>query len=117
MIDLGPLAMPLTLFWLIGAMNALNLLDGMDGMATVVGIILSLAICALAVITHHAAVAIAALIFAGSLLGFLPFNLAPAKIYLGDAGSMLIGLIVGGLRSALRSKGLERCSWPRPWRY
>ena len=42
--DLGPLAIPLTLFWLIGAMNSLNLLDGMDGMATVLGIILSLAI-------------------------------------------------------------------------
>jgi UDP-GlcNAc:undecaprenyl-phosphate GlcNAc-1-phosphate transferase len=105
--DLGPLAIPLTLFWLIGAMNSLNLLDGMDGMATVLGIILSLAICALAVITQHAAVAIAALIFAGSLLGFLPFNLAPAKIYLGDAGSMLIGLIVGGLsiRASLKGPG------------
>ena len=49
-IDLGPLAIPLTLFWLLGAMNSLNLLDGMDGMATVLGIILSLAICALALI-------------------------------------------------------------------
>jgi UDP-GlcNAc:undecaprenyl-phosphate GlcNAc-1-phosphate transferase len=106
-IDLGPLAIPLTLFWLLGAMNSLNLLDGMDGMATVLGIILSLAICALAAISHHAGVAIAALIFAGGLLGFLPFNLAPAKIYLGDAGSMLIGLVVGGLsiRASLKGPG------------
>jgi UDP-GlcNAc:undecaprenyl-phosphate/decaprenyl-phosphate GlcNAc-1-phosphate transferase len=106
-LDLGLLAIPMTLFWLVGAMNSLNLLDGMDGLATVLGIILSLAICALAVISHHAGVAIAALIFAGSLLGFLPFNLAPARIYLGDAGSMLIGLIVGGLaiRASLRTSG------------
>ena len=106
-IDLGPLAIPLTLFWLLGAMNSLNLLDGMDGMATVLGIILSLSICVLAVISHHAGVALAALIFAGGLLGFLPFNLAPAKIYLGDAGSMLIGLIVGGLaiRASLKGPG------------
>jgi UDP-GlcNAc:undecaprenyl-phosphate GlcNAc-1-phosphate transferase len=103
--DLGPLAIPLTLFWLVGAMNALNLLDGMDGLASVIGIIVSLAICALALISHHAGVALAALVFAGALLGFLPFNLAPAKIYLGDAGSMLIGLMVGGLSIRASIKG------------
>lgn len=106
-INLGPLAVPVSLFWLVGAMNSLNLLDGMDGLATVLGIILSLTITALALITGHAAIAIAALIFTGSLLGFLPFNLAPAKIYLGDAGSMLIGLMVGGLsvRASLKGPG------------
>jgi UDP-GlcNAc:undecaprenyl-phosphate GlcNAc-1-phosphate transferase len=53
------------------------------------------------------AVAVAALIFAGSLMGFLPFNLAPARIYLGDAGSMLIGLVIGGLsiRASLKGPG------------
>jgi UDP-GlcNAc:undecaprenyl-phosphate GlcNAc-1-phosphate transferase len=106
-IDLGPLAVPVSLFWLVGSMNALNLLDGMDGLATALGLILSLAICALAAISHHGGVALAALIFAGSLLGFLPFNLAPARIYLGDAGSMLIGLMVGGLaiRASLKGAG------------
>jgi UDP-GlcNAc:undecaprenyl-phosphate GlcNAc-1-phosphate transferase len=76
-------------------------------LATVLGIILSVSICALAAMTHHAAVAVAALVFAGSLLGFLPFNLAPAKVYLGDAGSMLIGLVVGGLsiRASLKGPG------------
>lgn len=105
--DLGPLAVPVTLFWLVGAMNSLNLLDGMDGLATVLGIILSLAISALALMSGHAGVAIAALVFAASLLGFLPFNLAPAKIYLGDAGSMLIGLLIGGLsiRASLKGPG------------
>ncbi len=102
---LGPLAIPVTIFWLVGAMNALNLLDGMDGLATVLGIIVSLAICALALLSHHAGVALAALVFAGALLGFLPFNLTPAKIYLGDAGSMLIGLMVGGLSIRASIKG------------
>jgi UDP-GlcNAc:undecaprenyl-phosphate GlcNAc-1-phosphate transferase len=104
-IDLGLLAFPLTLLWLIGATNALNLLDGMDGMATVIGLVLSLAICALAAMTGHAAVAVAALVFAGALAGFLPFNLSPAKIYLGDAGSMLIGLVVGCLSIRASVKG------------
>jgi UDP-GlcNAc:undecaprenyl-phosphate GlcNAc-1-phosphate transferase len=104
-LDLGLLAYPISMLWLVGAINALNLLDGMDGMATVIGIILSLAICALALMTGHTAVAVAALIFAGALLGFLPFNLSPAKIYLGDAGSMLIGVVVGCLSIRASVKG------------
>jgi len=104
-IDLGLLAVPVTVLWLTGAINALNLLDGMDGMATVIGLILSLAICALSLLTGHAAVAIVALVFAGALLGFLPFNLSPAKIYLGDAGSMLIGIVVGCLSIRATVKG------------
>ncbi len=104
-IDLGLLAVPVTVLWLTGAINALNLLDGMDGMASVIGLVLSLAICALAVLTDHAAVAIVALVFAGALLGFLPFNLSPAKIYLGDAGSMLIGIVVGCLSIRATVKG------------
>ncbi len=104
-VDLGLLAIPVTVLWLTGAINALNLLDGMDGMATVIGLVLSLAICALALITSHAAVAVAALVFSGALLGFLPFNLSPAKIYLGDAGSMLIGLVVGCLSIRATVKG------------
>ncbi len=104
-VDLGLLAIPVTVLWLTGAINALNLLDGMDGMATVIGLILSLAICALAVTTNHMAVAVTALVFSGALLGFLPFNLSPAKIYLGDAGSMLIGIIVGCLSMRASVKG------------
>ncbi len=104
-IDLGLLTVPVTLIWLTGAINSVNLLDGMDGMATVIGIILSLAICALAMLTQHMAVAVTALVFAGALLGFLPFNLSPAKIYLGDAGSMLIGMIVGCLSIRASVKG------------
>jgi UDP-GlcNAc:undecaprenyl-phosphate/decaprenyl-phosphate GlcNAc-1-phosphate transferase len=106
-IELGLLAVPVTVLWLTGAINALNLLDGMDGMAAVIGLIQSLAIAALALLAGHAAVAIVALVFAGALLGFLPFNLSPAKIYLGDAGSMLIGVVVGCLsvRAAVKGAG------------
>ena len=106
-IDLGALAVPLTVLWLTGAMNAMNLLDGMDGMAATLGIVISLAISALALMTHHAAVAVAALVFSGSLLGFLCFNLSPASIFLGDSGSMLIGLVIGGLsiRASLKGSG------------
>lgn len=96
-IELGWFAIPVTLFWLLGAMNALNLLDGIDGLATMLGIILVATVAAIAYMTGRIEVAIVASVFAGSLLGFLRFNFPPATIFLGDSGSMLIGLVVGAL--------------------
>jgi UDP-GlcNAc:undecaprenyl-phosphate GlcNAc-1-phosphate transferase len=106
-IELGLLAFPFTLFWLVGATNAVNLLDGIDGLATVLGIILSGTIAVMAMISGHPAVSLVAWVFTGSLLGFLPFNLPPASVFLGDAGSMLIGLVVGVLavRGSLKGAG------------
>ena len=106
-VTLGVWAIPVTLFWLLGAINAVNLLDGADGLATTVGIILSATITAMAVLGGHAEVAIVAAVFGASLLGFLVFNFPPASIFLGDTGSMLIGLIVGALaiRGSLKGPG------------
>lgn len=95
--QLGLLAVPFTLFWLLGAMNAINLLDGIDGLATTLGVIIVSTIAVIAGLAHNTHVVIIALAFAGSLLGFLRFNFPPASIFLGDAGSMLIGLFVGAL--------------------
>ncbi len=103
MFGIGPftlvdwVAVPVTLFWLLGAINALNLLDGIDGLATMMGIILVATIAAIAVMFGRPQVAIVASIFAGSLVGFIRFNFPPASIYLGDTGSMLVGLMVGAL--------------------
>ena len=77
-IDLGLLSLPFTVFWLVGAMNAVNLLDGIDGLATTVGMIMTLAIGGMAVMTGHPAQAVLALAMFGSLLGFLHFNFPPA---------------------------------------
>ncbi|MBI2480748.1 MAG: undecaprenyl/decaprenyl-phosphate alpha-N-acetylglucosaminyl 1-phosphate transferase, partial [Planctomycetia bacterium] len=96
-IDLGLLAVPFTMFWLLGAINALNLLDGMDGLATSVGFVVSLAVSALAMLAGHPSEAFLALAIAGGLAGFLVYNSPPASIFLGDAGSMLIGLVLGAL--------------------
>ena len=96
-IQLGLLAVPFTLFWLLGAINALNLIDGVDGLATGVGIVLSLSIAAIAGLSGHRTEAFLALAMAGALLGFLQYNRSPASIFLGDAGSMLIGLVLGAL--------------------
>ncbi|HVX09713.1 MAG TPA: MraY family glycosyltransferase [Pirellulales bacterium] len=104
-IELGLLSVPFTLFWLLGAVNALNLIDGADGLASSVGIILCLAISGMCLLTRHPVEGIVAWAFAGSLLGFLCFNFPPARIYLGDAGSMLIGLLVGALAIRASLKG------------
>lgn len=95
--ELGVIGIPFTVIWLVGAINALNLLDGIDGLASSVGIVLSLAIGMLAFISGHHADAVIAFAIAGGLLGFLYYNFPPAKIFLGDAGSMLIGLLLGVL--------------------
>lgn len=104
-IELGLLAIPFTLFWLVGATNALNLIDGMDGLATSVGIVLSLAISVMAMMTGHQVDALVAMAIAGSLTGFWVYNSAPASIFLGDAGSMLIGLVLGTLAIRCSLKG------------
>jgi UDP-GlcNAc:undecaprenyl-phosphate/decaprenyl-phosphate GlcNAc-1-phosphate transferase len=103
-LGLGAFALPFTALFLLGAINSLNLLDGMDGLLGTVGTIVCVAIAVLAVLAGHPAEACVAAALAGALIGFLRYNLPPASIFLGDAGSMLIGLVVGTLaiRSSLK---------------
>jgi UDP-GlcNAc:undecaprenyl-phosphate GlcNAc-1-phosphate transferase len=104
-LDLGPLAIPFTFFWLLGAINALNLIDGADGLATTIGLIASISISAMAVACERPTDALIAAALAAGLAGFLPYNFPPAKIFLGDAGSMLIGLVLGVLAIRCALKG------------
>ena len=96
-VELWAFSVPFTIFWLLGAINSLNLLDGIDGLATTIGIILCSTITLMAFLVGQTAISIVGAVFVGSLLGFYRFNHPPAVIYLGDAGSMLIGLVVGAL--------------------
>jgi UDP-GlcNAc:undecaprenyl-phosphate GlcNAc-1-phosphate transferase len=96
-VELGLLAIPFTVCWLLGAINSLNLIDGMDGLLSSVGLILSLTLAGMAVLGEKWAVACVALALAGALLGFLRYNFPPASMFLGDSGSMLIGLMIGTL--------------------
>lgn len=104
-VDLGLLAVPFTAFWLLGAINSLNLIDGMDGMLGSVGLIICLAMGGMAVLGQHYAMAAVAIAMSGALFGFLRYNFPPASIFLGDSGSMLIGLVVGflGIQCSLKS--------------
>jgi UDP-GlcNAc:undecaprenyl-phosphate/decaprenyl-phosphate GlcNAc-1-phosphate transferase len=94
-----------TVMWLLGAINSLNLIDGMDGLLGCLGCIICAALAAMAFMNGHFHVAAIAAAMAGALLGFLCFNFPPATIFLGDCGSMLIGLVVGVLAIQSSLKG------------
>jgi UDP-GlcNAc:undecaprenyl-phosphate GlcNAc-1-phosphate transferase len=104
-IDLGLLAIPFTAFLLLGAVNSLNLIDGMDGLLASVGLIISLTLAVMASAQHNWPAVCVALALGGALLGFLRYNFPPASIFLGDSGSMLIGLVIGVLAIGSSLKG------------
>jgi UDP-GlcNAc:undecaprenyl-phosphate GlcNAc-1-phosphate transferase len=88
---------PLTFVWLIGVTNAVNLVDIMDGLAAGLSLIAALALLAVALINGNHQIAILTATLAGALAGFLRHNVQPARIYLGDTGSLFIGLNLGAL--------------------
>ncbi|MCM2373194.1 MraY family glycosyltransferase [Aporhodopirellula aestuarii] len=97
-IPLGVFALPVSVLWLLLCTNALNLLDGADGMATTVGIFVSGSLAVVSLINGNAILSVvAAFSLCGALVGFLFYNRPPASIFLGDAGSMMVGLFVGVL--------------------
>ncbi len=104
-IYLGWMGVPLTIFWLLGCINSLNLLDGMDGLASLVGALTAAMIAIVAHSLGHDHVSVIGLILAAALGGFLLHNMPPARIFLGDSGSMVIGLTLGvlGLQGALKT--------------
>lgn len=87
------LGVPLTLLWYVGMMNAINFLDGLDGLLTGVAAISSLFLFVISVVHGNPVVALVVIALAGAALGFLPYNFNPARIILGDAGSLFIGYV------------------------
>lgn len=96
-LDLGIFGYILTFVWVIGVTNAINLLDGMDGQAGGVSFFASLAIGIISLLTGNFQIAIICFMLCGSLIGFLNYNLPPAKIFMGDSGSLTLGFFLGAL--------------------
>lgn len=90
-INLGPLYVPIMMFIIIGTVNAVNLTDGLDGLASGVTLIVSIFFMMLAISVGNSDVAILAAATGGACLGFLGFNSYPAKVFMGDTGSMALG--------------------------
>jgi UDP-GlcNAc:undecaprenyl-phosphate/decaprenyl-phosphate GlcNAc-1-phosphate transferase len=94
--------------WVVGITNAFNLLDNMDGLSAGVAVIAALAIFGVALLQHRYLVSALALALAGCAAGFLRANFHPAKIYMGDAGSLFLGFILAVLLLKLRANAPTR---------
>ncbi len=91
------LALGLSVLWLLGVTNAFNLIDIMDGLSAGTAAVAALVLFVVAELAGNGASATIALALAGSCLGFLRYNFQPARIYMGDTGSLFIGLMLGAL--------------------
>ncbi len=109
-INVAILMVPISIMWLLLTINSLNLIDGADGLCSSVGWIASTGIAAMATLGGHSLEGALAAGLAGALLGFLVYNFPPAKVFLGDGGSMLIGLILGALAMRTSLKGATAIS-------
>ena len=93
-IHLGWLSMPVSVLWIVGLTNAVNLLDGIDGLAVGVTGCLALSLALINIMTGNIIVALLTLCLAGACFGFLPHNFSPARIFMGDSGSLFIGVVL-----------------------
>jgi UDP-GlcNAc:undecaprenyl-phosphate GlcNAc-1-phosphate transferase len=96
-IHLGVLAAPLSILWIVGVTNAFNIIDGLDGLSAGLAFISAISLAAVFLLVGIHETATAALVLAGALLGFLPYNLHPARLFLGDTGATAIGFALAGL--------------------
>lgn len=93
-IEFGAASIPLTILWVVAITNAINLIDGLDGLAAGVSSIALLTISGLAISMGNFPIALISLMLLGSTLGFLVYNFHPAKIFMGDTGSLFLGYMI-----------------------
>ena len=103
-LELGIFSYVITILWIIGIINAFNLIDGMDGLSSGITLFSSLTIAMLAIVNGYLPTALVALALAGAVTGFLIYNFNPARIFMGDSGSMFIGYLLAVLSLRSQSK-------------
>lgn len=91
---LGSWGIPLSILWIVGITNSVNLIDGLDGLAVGVSTISSVTMLIIALLVSDSSVAIVLAALAGACVGFMPYNLNPAKIFMGDTGALLLGYVL-----------------------
>ena len=106
-VELGPLALPVTVAWIVGVINAVNLIDGLDGLAA--GVVLTVlgAFGLLAAADGDAPTLFIVAATIGAAVGFLAYNLHPATIIMGDTGSMVLGFVVAAVAISLMQDGVR----------
>ena len=97
MVWLGYLSYPITFLWMVGIINAVNLIDGLDGLAAGVSGIAALTLGTVAFLQGNPTVFVLSMVILAAVLGFLPYNFYPAKIFMGDGGSNFLGFMLGTL--------------------
>jgi UDP-GlcNAc:undecaprenyl-phosphate/decaprenyl-phosphate GlcNAc-1-phosphate transferase len=105
LLSLGTLDFPATVLWIVGVSNAFNLIDGLDGLASGVALIASLTVASIAYLNGNIVTAVPMLLLGGALFGFLRYNFNPAKIFLGDSGSLFVGFILATFSMESSTKG------------
>lgn len=105
LLELGLFSYPLTVLWVVGITNAFNLIDGLDGLASGVALIAGLAITAISIFHSDVETAAVALAFVGAVFGFLRYNFNPARVFLGDSGSLFLGFTLAVLSIESSTKG------------
>ncbi len=93
-IELGWWGLPISVCWLVGITNAINLLDGIDGLVAGVTLVMATALAIINILSHNVLIALLTVCLAGASLGFLPYNRTPARTFLGDSGSLTIGMVL-----------------------
>jgi len=96
-LELGIWTYPVSVLWIAGIINAINLIDGLDGLASGIIIVILFTSAAIAALFGNFLVVSLAIILAGAVFGFVKYNLNPASIFLGDAGSLSLGFLLGCL--------------------
>jgi UDP-GlcNAc:undecaprenyl-phosphate GlcNAc-1-phosphate transferase len=102
--ELGALGVVASVIWIVGVMNAINFIDGMDSLCTLVTLTIAVAFGIISIIRFDMLSLVIMTALAGSLIGFLPWNRPPAKIFMGDTGSLFIGLMLAACSIARPSK-------------
>lgn len=97
LVSLGVLSLPLTLLWIVGITNAINLIDGLDGLAGGVSAIAASTLAIVCLFKGQTEVSLVAFVLVAAILGFLPYNFHPAKTFMGDGGSNLLGFVLACL--------------------
>ena len=96
-ISLGWLSVPVTIIWIVAITNAVNFIDGLDGLAVGVSAISTAALVVIALLVQEINIAVILIALFGACLGFIPYNMNPAKIFMGDTGSTFLGYILATL--------------------
>jgi UDP-GlcNAc:undecaprenyl-phosphate GlcNAc-1-phosphate transferase len=113
-IDLGWFGPTATVFWIVAIINAVNMIDGLDGLAAGAGLIISATLFSISLYLGNIESSFILAALSGALLGFLCYNFHPARIFLGDSGSLFIGflLAVSAIQSSSKAATVTAIMWP-----